>query len=437
LWGLWLANISIIGYFWVLYSGNMLIEGSLPVGIGLGRLAGLLATFCALLQFVLMSRGAWLEPFFGLDRLARFHRLNGYATLLLMLCHPLLLAWGYGALESHGLIAQIVEFWSFPYVLLAEVALVLFCITVGFSIYIVRKHLKFEAWYFIHLLNYTAIALLPWHQLTNGGELVSQPLFRGYWIALYGLVALNMLIWRFGVPLYRFWRHGFVVAKTVSEGPRATSVYLTGKHMDEYHAKGGQFVLVRYFQKGLWWQEHPFSLSRLPNAQGIRNTVRQLGDFTNQIPGLKPGTRVLVSGPYGAFTLDRARRDKLLYIAGGIGITPIRSMLEAQSLQRQPTDSVLLYANRDSRDIPLKAELDSLATTMPLTIHHVLNEDPHATEKGFVDEEKLCRLVPDLGERDVFLCGPPPMMNAVMHSLTALGVDKKHIHYERFSLHVR
>jgi predicted ferric reductase len=437
IWSLWALNLGIIVYFWAITSFPLWLDHTLPTGIFLGRLAGLLATFCALMQFVLMSRGIWLEPIFGLDRLARAHRLNGLLTIMLMLLHPLLLAWGYGTLENRDIIAQIVAFWNLPFVLWASAALLLFCFIVGFSLYILRKHLKFETWYFIHLATYAAIALLPWHQLTNGGTLTSNEFFRNYWILFYFLVALNMLIWRFGMPLYRYWRHGFTIEKIVAEVPRATSVYLAGKNMKDFHAKGGMFVLVRFLHKGLWWQEHPFTLSRLPNKKGIRLTIRQLGDFTNEIPALKPNTKVVVSGPYGAFTLDRARQKKILYIAGGIGITPIRSLIEEQASRAQPSDSILLYANRSHTDIALKDELDELAKRMPLQIHHILSDDPDAPEQGFIDENKLRQLVPLIQEYSIFLCGPPPMMKGVIGALRNMGVLKSEIHFEQFSLHIR
>lgn len=426
IWSLWVINIILIIILW--YGVNA--ESTLPI-VSIARLCGLLATFGALVQLTLMSRARWIEPLFGMDRLARFHRLNGYATFFLLLAHPLLLSVGYTS--SSDIISTYFALLALPFVPLALTALIVFCITVGFTIYIVRKHLRFETWYFIHFMNYIAIILLPWHQFNNGGSLQQNDWLRYYWIGIYAVALLNVVIWRFGIPIYKSLKYSFRVDKVVSEGPRANSVYITGNNLESYKARGGQFVLVRFFQKGLWWQEHPFSLSQLPSKVGIRNTVRELGDFTSAIKDLKPGTRVLVSGPYGAFTLDKARHEKILYIAGGIGITPIRSMIEEAGKNPELRDSILLYANKTSDDIALKSELEQLARSQPLTIHHILSDDTNATEKGFVDTEKIARLVPDVNERSIFLCGPPPMMRAVISSLQELGVNREDIHYEYFS----
>jgi len=339
---------------------------------------------------------------FGLDRLARLHRLNGYATFFLLLSHPLLLSFGYAT--QGNAVKTYFSLLSLPFVLFALASLVIFCVTVGFSIYIVRKHLRFETWYYIHFMNYLAIVLLPWHQFSNGGSLNSNQALQIYWIALYSIAAFNVAVWRFGLPIYKMLKHKFRVEKVVPEGSRANSVYITGRNLSSYKAKGGQFVLVRYFQKGLWWQEHPFSLSQLPNEKGIRNTVRELGDFTSAIKDLKPGTRVLVSGPYGAFTLDRARHEKLLFIAGGIGITPIRSMLEEIGKISPNRESILLYANKTTEDIALKSELDKLATQQQLTIHHILatNQEP---KKRVCRQRKTRSACTDIAAYSVFLCG--------------------------------
>lgn len=437
LWAFWAANLATIIGFWASVSGAQLVAGQVDPFIAFGRLAGLLATFCALTQFVLMGRAGWLEPVFGMDRIARAHRLNGFAAILLMLLHVPLLALGYGALTGNSFFAQILDFdLNYPYVILAAVALLLFITVVGLSIYIVRKHLKFETWYFVHLLTYAAIALVPFHQLTNGGDFAGNPAFQLYWVGLYTFAALTIAIWRIGRPLYRYMWFQFRVEKVVHEAPRATSVYITGRHMEQFTGKGGQFVLVRFLTKGMWWQEHPFSLSMMPTKDHFRLTIRQLGDFTGMVPFLEPGTKVMVSGPHGAFTQDLAVKNKRVYIAGGVGITPIRSLIEEQAAQSSPQDALLLFGNRLENEIIFRKELDALSAKLHMPVHHVISDDPKwQGETGFIDQEKLERLVPDIAERDVFLCGPPPMMAGVVKSLKALGVPAAHIHFERFELH--
>jgi len=435
-WGLWFANLALIAFLWAVPNGWLeVVSGNVPTALhAMGRLFGLFATYCALMQFIAMGRIGWLEPIFGLDRLAIFHRRNGIATIsfillhssLITLTHPVLLG---GSVDMLGVLAL-------PYVWLAFAAELLFILTVGLSIYIVRKHLKFETWYAVHLLNYLAIALVPWHQLTNGGDFLTNQAFADYWVGLYIFTALCVLYWRFGKVFLQFARHQFVVQKVVKETPTATSVYITGKRMDTFKAKGGQFVLVRFLDAARWSQEHPFSLSRLPDGKTIRLTIRQLGDFTNTVPDITPGTHVAVSGPFGAFTHQQRRTQKLLYIVGGIGITPIRSMVEEQARMGEKNNAIMLYGNRTETDTIFLDELGELAGKTGLQLHNVLSDQKgYRGETGFIDQEKIVRLVPDVAERDIFLCGPPPMMWGVMDQLKALGVPDAQIHYERFALH--
>lgn len=436
LWAFWLVNLATVVGFWASASGAQLLAGDLNPLIAFGRLAGLLATFCALVQFVLMGRAGWLEPIFGMDRIAQAHRLNGYVTYLLALGHPLLLVAGFAPLTGLGVVDQYFNLIQMPYVPLAAFALLILTITVGLSIYIARKHLTFESWYYVHLLNYVFIALIPFHQLTNGGDFLANPAFHYYWLGLYSFAALTIIVWRFGRPVYRFFRFKFRVEKVVPEAQRATSIYITGRNLQQFRATGGQFVLVRFLRKGMWWQEHPFSLSRMPAKEHLRLTIRQLGDFTNEVPHIEPGTQVVISGPHGAFGHAQAVMQKTLYIAGGIGITPIRAMME-ESVGK-PVDAVFLYGNRAENEIVLREELDKLGAQLNMPIYHVLSDDPRwAGEKGFIDQEKISRLVPDVAERDIFLCGPPPMMAGVIKALEALGVPTKQIHYERFELHAK
>lgn len=437
-WLLWLSNLVIIVWFWMQTNGPELYLGvgenlTLPIA----RLSGLIATFCVLVQFTLMSRASWLEPIFGLDKLAIFHRRNGILAITLIFLHAFLMVFGYSNLSNWSILQQILFFIKSPIISLALISVVLFVLVVATSIYIVRAHLKFEAWYTVHLLTYLAIILVFWHQFIIGTDLLQNPTFRLYWVTIYFFAGLNILIWRFGWPLAKFFYHDFRVEKVVKETPTATSVYITGKNMQDFKAEGGQFVLVRFLTKDMWLQEHPFSLSLRPDGRHFRLTIRQLGDFTNQVPSLKVGTKVIVSGPHGSFThKNNQLTNKTLYIAGGIGITPIRALLEERRLGLIKGDAILLYGNRNLQETALLSEINQICTKTGVEFYNILSEQPsYKGEKGYIDKEKLQHLVPDITERDVYLCGPPLMVNAIMPALQELGINKKLIHFERFTLH--
>jgi len=436
-WLLWLINAAIVFGFWWQGNSQLLASSQLSLSIlAIARLVGMAATFTALTQFVLMGRQGWLEPIFGLDRLAVFHRRNGVATLLLVLLHPTLIVTGYSLLNGIGPIEQYLAFYGSSVLVLANIAVVLMILTVGASIYIVRKHLKFETWYLVHLANYLAVILFAWHQFMSGSDLLGNNLLRYYWFGIYIFAGLNILVWRWIKPFAQSAYFDFKVEKIQAETPTTTNVYITGKNMGQFKSKGGQFVMVRFLTKGLAGQEHPFSMSMLPNQNQIRLTIKAQGDFTNQMPNLKAGTKVIVSGPHGAFTHDKQVTNKVLYIAGGIGITPIRALVEERSNAGLRNSAAMLYGNRNQGDSALLEELLTLGAKINMPIFNVLSEQAdYKGEKGYIDAEKIKRLVPDFATRDIFLCGPPPMMNGIVAALKQLGMPANQIHYERFSLH--
>jgi predicted ferric reductase len=181
---------------------------------------------------------------------------------------------------------------------------------------------------------------------------------------------------------------------------------------------------------GFWGESHPFSFSEASNGKSIRLTVKALGDYTRRLANLKPGTPVILDGPLGVFTHHAAVTDKRLYIAGGIGITPIRSMLG----EKPSLDSILLYGRRTEAEAILRNELEGF-TKRGLKLHLILDgQADWSGEKGLVDAEKIQRLAPDYLERDIYLCGPWPMMKAIIAALDKLDFPRRQLHFEKFSL---
>lgn len=431
--GFWLLNLAMVAIIAALTAGY---DSLTSVVNAFGMLFGLLAVFFALTQFMLMGRIGWIERHFGLDHLASYHRINGYLAIAFILIHPLFITVSYAMRSGLSPLTQAGQLITdYPYVWWALVAEVLFITVVVSSIFIVRKRLKFETWYFVHFMVYAAIVLSAVHPFFISMSFAGNefPWAKAYWLGLYGFVALNLLIWRFGLPVVNLVRFGWRVDEVVAETPTTTSVYIRGRNLARWHNRPGQFILVRFFQTGLWWQEHPFSLSMIPHGDRLRLTIRAVGDYTAAIRRLKPGTSVLLSGPFGRFTQELAQTDKRLFVAGGVGITPLRSLAEESVTNGQ--DSVLVYGNKTPDDVPLKSELDALGK-QGLKLHYVYSEaSVKGSAHGFVDAERLLQLVPDIQRRDIYLCGPPPMMASLVHDLLKCGVQPERLHYERFSLH--
>lgn len=435
LYALWLVNLLIIFGFW--WTGNQSLIGTTTsnIALALGRLAGLLAVYSICLQVMLTGRARWLEPVFGLDKLTRLHALNGYLALFFIVTHPLLIITSYSLISQQSFLAQYFEFASTSRLLIqSSLAVLLFISIIGISLYIVRRRLRYETWYFVHLFVYLAILLAFSHQFIFSGDFLRSPAFKTYWYMLYVFVFGNLLFFRFLRPLYLFARYRFKVSHLIPETHDTTSVYITGKNLATFKTKPGQFVIVRFLDKQRWWEAHPFSLSYLPKNNTLRLTIKNVGDFTSKISQLKPGTPVYVDGPYGSFVVRKTNQLKYLFIAGGVGITPIRSLIEKLACPPEPwrrrgaTNNLsLLYANKTDHDIIFKGELEELATRHKFPIHHLIGR--------LLDAETIKQLVPDFKEHEIYLCGPPPMMAAVKTMLRTLGLPKHQLHYEKFSLH--
>lgn len=382
----------------------------------------------------MVGRVSWIERAFGLDRLTRFHHFTGFALVVLLLTHPVLVTVGHAMQAETDWMPQLIDFWkTWDDVGAAIIGLgILFCAVLG-SLAVFRHHLKFEVWHRFHFSLYVAIALIFGHQLSVGSDLTGNYAFFIYWLGLYLFVLVNLLVYRLGRPWWNFYVHRFRVARLAPESSDVTSVYIEGRKMARFSAEGGQFVLVRFLAPGFWWQNHPFSISMPPNGRDLRLTIKQLGDYTRKIPQLKPGTPVIIDGPHGIFTARRAVSSKVLLIAGGIGITPLRAMADA--LLGAGREVILLYANRNAVAVVFKNEIDALVTAYPVQfkVVHVMSEDPDwQGEQGFLDAEKIQRLVPDLVDRDTYLCGQPPMMKKIRAILREQGA--KRIYSERFAL---
>jgi len=278
---------------------------------------------------------------------------------------------------------------------------------------------------------YAAVALAFAHQIVVGTTLITSRAFRIIWFVFYAAVILQFAGFRLGKPMALYLKHRFAVAEVTKEIWNTTSLIITGRRMEDFRYRGGQFIFVRFLAPGYREPFHPFSLSRPPDGKSFRLTIKSVGDYTAKVADLKPGTRVFIEGPLGVFTADRSRREKVLCIAGGVGITPIRSLIK--DLLDRGTDVVLLYGVRNPQELIFREELERLQRDRGLVLLPVSSEKTDgAGLTGFIDGALIRRAVPDFVERDVFLCGPPVMMKLVTRSLTAAGVSRWDIYSERF-----
>ncbi|MFA4943040.1 MAG: ferredoxin reductase family protein [Patescibacteria group bacterium] len=435
IYSLSLLSLVLIFWFWIKNSGALLFSDQTDLFIALGRLTGLLAAYFVLWQLLLIGRQPWLERSFGLDRLAHWHHLNGLLSWLFIILHPILLSVGYGLASHKSAWSQFISFlFDWDDIMPAFWATVVFVAVIALSVAAIKKYFKYEAWYFIHLATYLAIIWAFSHQLEIGYDLQDK-LFAIYWSLLYFGIVASLVYYRLLQPLSNFYRFRFFVSKVVQENKNNVSIYVSGRNISKLSFSAGQFFLVRFLNK-FYYQSHPFSVSSIPGQNYLRFTIKALGDFTCDLMNkIRVGDPVFLEGPYGLFVARQSKLPKVAYLAGGIGITPIRALIE-ESLDKK--DSVLLLANNNSSDIVFEEELADLALESNglLRVVHILSQEADSfAESGRMDEEKIKRLIPDYQERDFYICGPMGMRKSLVKILKRLGVAKRAIHFEKFSWH--
>ena len=337
----------------------------------LGQLTALLGTYTALVQVVLMSRSPWVDQLYGIDRIAGWHRWLGFATVYLICAHVVFTTAGYAVSNGRSVLSETTTFLrTYPFVLMAYVATALFIVIAVVSVRAARRRLSHETWHFIHLFIYLAIVLSFPHQLAVGTDFERDPVAIAFWVMLFVVAGLLVLAFRVVTPARMALRHRLRISAITEEVPGVISIYITGRDLNELPMRAGQFFKFRFLTRGLWWRVHPFSLSAAPNGQYIRITVKAVGDFTTSMRQLTVGTPVIVEGPYGIFTSIRRRLPRVVLIAGGIGITPLRALLE--ELPQRKNAIILIYRARSLEDVVFRDELDQLVRDRGGVIHYVV-----------------------------------------------------------------
>ncbi|MFK4084963.1 ferric reductase-like transmembrane domain-containing protein [Kribbella sp. NPDC020789] len=418
---------------------QLLVEGPADLFTSLGRITGLVAADLLLVQVFLMARVPMIERSYGQDELARRHRLVGFASFNLLMLHVLLILIGYTLRDHNDLVH---ETWSvvtsYGGMLLAAAAVAALTAVVVTSVRVARRKLRYESWHLLHLYAYLGVGLSVPHEIWTGADFATSPLARVYWWSAYAAALVAVVIYRLGVPLWRSLRHGITVSSVVRESPDVVSVHLTGRGLHRLPARAGQYFVFRFLDGEGWSRGNPYSLSATPSPRRLRVTAKDAGDGSRRLAWLRPGTKVLIEGPYGRLTGEHRVTTKVAMLACGIGITPLRSLLE--DLEYAAGDAVLIYRAHAVEDLVFRSELDELASRRGIAVHYVLGPRIRTraswlpqSAADWSDADALLSLVPDLAEYDVFVCGPDQWMDAACAAAVAAGLPAEQLHQERFS----
>jgi predicted ferric reductase len=423
---------------WAFVVVNLLILETLIVTSGTGKnptltvakFFGLHAAMIMMLQVLLIARLPWLDRRIGMDRLTVWHRWVGFTLFWTVLTHASIVVLGYARLDDAPYLTTFRALAGVGASLIGMLAAATIVVIAATSIRYVRRRLPYEAWHAVHMRVYLVIGLGIVHQALEGTTFTASTASTIYWWALWTLVIVALLAGRVVLPLWRNQVHQFRVAAVVPESDSVVSVHVTGRHLDRLPARAGQFFIWRFPGHHGWWRANPFSMSAAPDGRSLRLTAKAVGATSAGLRHLPVGSRVFAEGPYGAFTGLQRTREATLLIAGGVGITPIRALLE-----ETPGPVVVLYRVHSEADAVLLDEVRELAAERGAQVHVLAGRTGAGSPPNTpFAPDSLRALVPDITDRDVFVCGPPAMTDAVLRSLRELKVPPLQVHAEKFSL---
>lgn len=385
------------------------------------------------LQFALTARINRIEASYGIDIILQFHRLISLVACGFILIHPILLF--IAEPETLQLLNFLAAPWRARAAVLATLALLTLIVT---SVWRQQLKIPYEPWRTLHgILAVIAVALGLGHAL--GVSFYLNFFWKILLWSAIGLIALWLLIYVRLVKPWMMTQQPYLVEAVVPQRGEAWSLALRPRGHEGMQFEPGQFAWITLGISPFRMREHPFSMSSsAEQPQRLEFTIKALGDFTSRIKDVQPGTKAFLDGPYGVFTSDRYfDAAGFVLIAGGIGITPIMSMLVTLADRQDERPLLLIYANKSWEAVTFREELEALQKRLNLTVVHVLRQPPEdwAGETGYVDRELLERYIPmHRGSRQYFICAAPVMMDQVEAALHALGVPVTNIHMEHFNL---
>lgn len=394
---------------------------------------GFLGLVIMAMQFALTARINRIEASYGIDIILQFHRYSSLAAFGMLLVHPLILF--IAQPETLQLLNIFTAPWRARAAVIATLALMALIVT---TLWRQPLGIEYESWRIGHgVLAVLTVGLGLGHALGVGNYL---GLFwkAVLWVAI-ALIALWLYVYIRLVKPWMMLKRPYLVEEVRPERGDVWTLVLRPRGHEGLKFQPGQFAWLTLGISPLRMREHPFSFSSsAEHPERLEFGIKAVGDFTGTIPAVRPGTQAFLDGPYGVFTSDRYfDAAGFVLIAGGIGITPIISMLITAAERQDDRPFLLIYANKTWEGVTYRETLERLKTQIDLKVVHVLRDPPEdwTGETGYVDKALLERHLPQhRGSRQYFICATPKMMDQVELALYELGVPVTQVHMEHYNL---
>lgn len=387
-------------------------------------IAGYVGISFLLWLYILGARGVarFLSDDFGY--LLKIHDwLGKYGTLLIFL-HPIFITISYGESWLYSFMPSISNEYEF-YVMLGRAAFYIL-IVIWLASAILRSKLKYRPWKYIHFISYLILPLALIHIPQTGSSYATDVITRLYfWIIVIGFIIFTLTRLRSALGLDK---QKYQIIEHMRINDRVYQIQLKPLQNSSWIApKPGQYIYIR---NGLFSEEHPFSVLYYQPSNGIMTIAYKVyGRFTKRLANTVIGKKITISGPFGDFTSDISSKP-VVYIAGGIGVTPFVSRIVNESDQREQW---LFYANHSPKDSILLNELSKSLGNKLINLYSVIDGvTVDHNQRGQVFNHKLISSINNPGAYNYYMCGPDPLMDIMQAELYALGVSKSSIHRESF-----
>lgn len=409
--------------------------GPLPPARGFwvefGAMLGFLGLAVLNLQCVITGRFRWFASGFGFDNLLEFHKQMGIFALALVLAHPaVLLVADSVFLEYLDPRVNFPRAIALVFVTIATIALV------ASSLWRLTFRLSYERWRLAHGILTLAILFIGLGHVMLVDHYGAPLWKKGAFVAMSGVAMYLVVHSRLVRPLLMR-RRPYRILEVRPQRNDSWTLVIEPEGHPGLQYRAGQFLWITVGDSPFSMQQHPFSIASAPSEKRIELTIKELGDFTSSLRDIPPGTRAWLEGPYGCFYHDPENVKGAVFAAGGVGVTPIMSLLRAARDRGDGAPHILFFGNSAWDDVMFREEIEELSTTMNLKVIHVLTDPPDdwQGETGYIDREVLQRHLPeDFREFACFICGPEAMLDSVEPILRDLGVPAVDIHTERFNM---